>query len=339
MKFTIIIPHYKNAKTTAYSVAQFLKFKGRHDVKIIVINNSFSDDSIKGLEPFKDEIIILDNTSDKISSHGIALDLGMETVETEWVITAESDSFPTSENWLDYYVRLINEGYDGAGSLLQLSGGKYIHPAGALYKWDIWRKASDYCNAIEYHYFPNMSMRESFACHTMIHHSILKDFLNSPEDYIELSDSYRGLHMLQIMDKCKHYKPVVGPFHNGMGRNDESIYTYGKRTMESEALNILLDNKKKIVNRIGAEPGQWLAWWQKAMGYKIFEIPTKTFWLPGKENQQQGYTINEAGFIHIWAGSSYLDMKGTGQNDVYEFKKNQIEQLYNSLPEHQKIKE
>ena len=48
--------------------------------------------------------------------------------------------------------------------------------------------------------------------------------------------------------------------------------------------------------------------------------------------------LNEAGIKHIWAGSSYLDMKDTDFNDVYEFKSKLIEELYNSLPDNQKIK-
>jgi hypothetical protein len=173
----------------------------------------------------------------------------------------------------------------------------------------------------------------------MVHKSIVNEVLAEPEDFIELADGYKPYYPQLAEKKAAHYSPVVGPFHNGMGKNNESIHSYGQRTMESEVGNVLLDNKWKIIKRIGAEPGQWLAWWQKAMGYKIFEIPTEIQWLPNRENQQQEYTLMENGFKHIWAGSSYLDMKGTEMNDVYEFKKNQIEKLYNSLPDHQKIKE
>lgn len=338
MKFAIIIPHYKNYKATAYSVAQFLKYKGRHEVDIIVINNSYPDESINALEPFKEQINIIHHTSNKLSSHGVALDMGMEVTTCEWVIAAESDSFPISNDWLDYYARLINEGYDCSGSLLKLSGGTYLHPAGALYRRSIWVEAWKYCHEIQYHYFPNMSMKETFACHTMVHHSILADVLNNPEYYVELSEGYNKLNMIEMMQRCKDYKQIAYPFHNGMGKNQESIHTYGLRNVESEVPNVLLDNKQKIIKRIGFEPGQWLCYWQLAMGYKTFFIPTETKWLPNRENQQQKYTLNEGGFKHIWAGSSFLDMKDTEMNDVYEAKKKLIDDLYETLPEHQKIK-
>ena len=128
MKFTILIPHYRNGMTTAYAVSQFLKFKGRHDVSIVVIDNSYPDKSIEMLKPFED-IHILPHISNKLSSHGIAFEMATNIINSEWFIAAESDSFPTQENWLDYYEDLIKQGYDCAGSLLQLSGGEYVHPS------------------------------------------------------------------------------------------------------------------------------------------------------------------------------------------------------------------
>jgi hypothetical protein len=106
--------------------------------------------------------------------------------------------------------------------------------------------------------------------------------------------------------------------------------------MESESPNVLLDYKKKIIFRIGAEPGQWFAWWQKAMGYSLYEIPTEVHWLPGKENQQQEYTLTENGVKHLWGISAY---HGTdlADGDIAKIKQSLPEQLYNTLPEHQKI--
>lgn len=339
MKFSILIPHYKQGKITAYTISQLLKYKGKHEIEILVVDNNFGDGSNQYLKPFKNEVKYQAYPKDMLQSHGISFDYVLPYVNTEWFITIESDAFPTQDNWLDYYESLINDGNDCAGSLLQLSGGEYIHPAGALYNKKVWQEAKVYCNEVQYIYMPNMSTREGFDCHLMIHKSVAELLLKKPYDYIELAENYKGFNQQFMIEKMMYYSPVVAPFHNGMGNVNESIKTYGQRSIASEVPNILLENKKKLIHRIGYEPGQWFCYWQLAMGKKVSVIPTEIKWLPNRENQQQEYTLMENGLRHIWAGSSYLDMKDTDFNDVYEAKSTLIEELYNSLPEHQKIKQ
>jgi len=342
MNISILIPHFKS-KITAYSVAKFIEYAEGEEVEIIVIDNSYPHDSIKLLAPFKGNINIFTDLSDQISSHGIGYDRVIPHLKNQWFITVESDSFPTGP-YLEYYKNIITQFespgvglYEAAGSKLKLSGGEFIHTCGALYNVALWEDAKRYCDRMPYTYFPNMSMFHGFASHLMVHDDILNDFLSEPEDFIELSDSYKPYSADLALKKAQWYRPVVGPFHNGCGNNNEYLQTYGQRTIESERKNVLLNNKLKLINRVGEEPGQWLSYYMAACGMNVFEIPTETKWMEGRVNEQQEYTLNEAGIKHIWAGSSYLDMKGTAMNDVYEFKHSQIEELYNSLPEHQKI--
>lgn len=338
MKTAILIPHWRSGRMTAFAVSQFLRYTlGRH-VEIIVINNSCGDDSIKYLEPFKDRIRIIDNVSDNVISHGTAFDMAIPLTDADWIFTAESDSFPT-RLFLQDYVELINLGYDAMGSVLSLSGGTFLHPTGAMYKRTVWEDAKKYCDNIRYTYFPGIEMKDGVGAHLMVREDFLNEFLAEPEDYIVLADSYKPYTAEVALQKAEHYKPIVAPFHNGCGKNNETKWSYGKRTIGPEASNILLDNRLKIVTRFGMEPGQWLSYYMEAAGYKTFHIQTDTIWMPGRENQQQEYTLSEFGIKHIWAGSSFLSMKDTAMNDVYEFKKNQIDELYNSLPEYQKIKE
>lgn len=340
MRITILIPHYKNGKTTAFAVSQYIKYAVDHDVKIVVIDNNDGDGSIEYLEPLKKHFILVPYPKDRLQSHGIAVDYAIELgyVDTEYFMMAESDSFPTGF-YLDYYEALIKNVVDAAGSLLKLSGGQFLHPCAAIYKTSVWHEAKTYVNTIPYNYYPNFMMRDNFAVHTMIHKSLVEEIENNPSDWVELSSEYKGNTKQTMRDKLAHYSPVgCGVFHNGMGGRQESLRTYGLRTIELERNFVVLNGKnQKIIGRMGLEPAQFLSYWLEATSKKVTYIPTKTFWLPGKKNQQQEYTINEAGIVHIWAGSSYLDMKGGEMNDVYEFKKNQIEELYNSLPEHQKI--
>lgn len=338
MKFSILIPHYCS-KITAYSVAKLLEHKGDHEIEILVCDNSPGHESIRYLEPFKEQIKIVQYPTDKIQSHGVALDMLFEIASKEFIITMESDCFPTAPGYLDYYEKLINDGCDSAASFLQLSGGFYGHPAAALYKKSNWIEAARYCAGIQYKFFPNMCMHESFAAHLMVHNKVVDEFLNNPEDYIVLSEAYKPYSKEKAIEHLNYYSPIaIGPMHNGMGRSQESVKTYGQRNVEREAMDVMLNNKAMLIRRIGMEPGQWMCNWQIANNKTTYRIPTEIKWLKGREFQQQEYTINECGMKHIWAGSSYLDMKGTLMNDVYEFKHNQIEELYNSLLEEQKIK-
>jgi hypothetical protein len=338
MKFSIILCHYKTGKMTAFTIAQILKYSEGHEISIFICDNNAGDGSIEYLNPFKDKINIINYPKDRLQSHGIGYDVLFEMVPDEWVICLESDSFPVKEGWLDYYVGVINNGYESAVSLLKLSGGEYGHPAGGLYRRSLWVAAWIYCTKqTEYTYFPNIAMKETFACHLMVHNSIIKSFLDNPEDYIELADGYKPYTRQLAIQKAYNYYPVVGPMHNGMGRLQESIRTYGTRNPETEAPNIFLDNRAKIIYRIGYEPGQWFYYLMLTNGNRVFHVPTETKWLPGKEMQQQEYTLNEAGVKHLWAISAYHDYTPENEKEVAALKQSIPDKLYETLPDYQKI--
>jgi len=333
---TVLIPHFKQGKVTAYSISQWLRYSDDR-VKIVLIDNSYPHDSIKYLEPFKDKITIVNNISDKIGSHGIAYDDILPTIDSEYFLTSESDSFPVKP-FIHYYQKLIDEGYDAAGSLMQLSGGQYIHGAGALYRTSCWHEALEYTKSIPYRYFPNMGMKGGFACHVMLHNEIMDEVLSNPGDWLTLSDGYKGLTKKEMLDKAEWYSPTTKVMHNGMGGLEEDISTYGKRNIEQDSAAIMYNDKwRKIIFRIGYEPSQFMAYYLAANSKKIKYLDTEIVWMKGRENQQQKYTETISGIRHLWAGSSFLDMKGTEMNDVYEYKFNAIENLYNSLVINQKI--
>ena len=149
MDFTIIIPHYKS-KITAYAIHKLRENKGKHNIEIFVVDNNAGDGSFEYLKPFNKYIKYQPYPKNRLQSHGISFDFVLPYVKTEWFITIESDSFPTEDNWLDYYENIINQGYDCAGSLLHLSGGEYLHPCGALYSKKIWEQASKMCFDTKY---------------------------------------------------------------------------------------------------------------------------------------------------------------------------------------------
>src|SRR5574343_497018 len=146
MKISILIPHYKVGKITAYSISKIIQHKGIHEVDIIVIDNNPGDGSSEYFKPFEPDITYIPYPKDKLQSHGIAFNYALDNgyVHTDYFITLENDSFPVKDGYLDYYEKIINAGMDAAGSILELSGGCYMHPCGALYTTSVYFEAKKY---------------------------------------------------------------------------------------------------------------------------------------------------------------------------------------------------
>jgi hypothetical protein len=330
---------------TAFTIAQLIKYSGGHDLRIVVVDNKPSDGSHKYLEPLKEHFLYVPYPEEKLQSHGIAISYAGELgyIETEYFLCLENDAYPTGK-FIEYYQRLINAGFDAAGSVLRLSGGEYLHPCAALYRTSMIIEAEIACRKMPFFYFPNMSVKDGFACHLMVNKEtgfigngkLINSFIAEPDDWVELADGYRPYFPQLGERKCVEYMPTVCAFHNGMGGNEESIKTYGGRNPNSEVDAILAEDCK-IVNRMGYEPGQWLHYWMLKTGKKIFEIPTEVKWMNGREGQQQEYSFTESNIRHIWGVSSYTERPAEGVEDIYAEKRNIPEQLYNSLPKHQRI--
>lgn len=340
MRISILIPHYRTWKMTFYAIHQLLKCNGRHQQDIYVVDNNPGDGTAEKLKFFGDKIKVLPYPSHLLQSHGIGYDFLVPHLRTEVFATIESDSFPTKESgeWLDWIELLIKDGYDSAGSCLDLSGGQFVHTAGAFYKKSIWQKAKRYVDEIEYAYFPNMAMKEFFPCHLMVHNSVLDQFMQNPSMFISRAPEYENKDEDYFAKKLAEYMPIGrGVFHNGMGSSDESYSTYQFRTVVTERENILLDNKWPFRIRLGMEPGQWFCYWMLANKYKPYAIPTETIWMPNRENQQQERTEMENGFVHLWAVTAYNDATNPELMDIIEYKKNMMEELYNSIPANERI--
>lgn len=343
MRISAILPHYKTWKMSFYTIHQLLKCRGRHQMDIFVVDNNPADGTAENLKFFGDKIKVVPYPSNLLQSHGIAYDWIIPHLRTEVFATIESDSYPTKENgeWIDWIELLVKDGYDSAGSVLDLSGGQFVHTAGAFYKKSVWQKAKRYVDNMEYFYLPNVAMKDGFPCHLLIHQSVYEQFRANPELFITLSDEYRNQSLPAFFDKkMKEYEPIGrGVFHNGAGRSQEAYSTYRERNLISarDEQEVLMDNKFPFIMRMGYEPGQFFCYWMLANKHKVYSIPTETVWMPNRENQQQEYTITEAGFKHLWAVTAYSDATDPGLMDIIERKKNLMEELYNSIPANERI--
>lgn len=336
MRITVLMCHFKTEKMTKYSVYQFLLLKGRHDVDIFICNNNVGDGSLDWAKG-KENVRVFDYPKDKLQSHGIGYDFMMPFVETEHFLTAESDSFPTQDNWLDYYENLIHKGFDSAASLLKLSGGTYGHPAGALYRKSVYDECKAYCDSMPYAHFPHIAMKDGFPCHLMVRDEIVERFCDNPTEFIEVSKKIKDPSSDGLTQLAFDYSPVKGVFHNGMGGLQESYLSYGERNPLTGVMDQHKMPEYNLIYRLGYEPGQFLHYWQLARGKKVFHIPTHTIWMKGRENQQQDSTIMENGFRHLWAVSSYFESNDPDRMDIINRKREMVDKLYNSLPENEKI--
>lgn len=342
MRISIILPHYKTWKMSFYTIHQLLKCRGRHQLDIFVVDNNPEDGTAENLKFFGDKIRIFPYPADRMQSHGIAYDWIIPHLRTELFVTIESDSFPTVDNWLDWYELLDKEGYDSAGSCLELSGGQFVHTAGAFYKKSIWQKAKRYVDEVQYLYFPNIAMKDGFPCHLMVHKSVHQQFIEGAGNLITLAPEYLkdGPEMAPFYmgKKLAEYLPIArGVFHNGIGNNDESYYTYAQRNVVTEREHVLLDNKKPLIWRMGEEPGQFFNYWMLANKHNVYAILTETIWMPNRQQQQQERTIMENGFVHLWAVTAYNDATDPELMDIISYKKQVMEDHYNSIPAKERI--
>lgn len=341
MDITVLIPHYKQWRITCYTVYQFIKYTEGTDIEILVINNSYPDDSVFYLNPFKlhPRVKIIDHVTDQCNSHGVAYEFAMQFVKSKYVLLSESDCFPTRP-FLDYMDLFIRNDYDLAGNIMQLSGGRYLHPGAALLKVDLWREAKHYYENSPYHYLSNFGMVDGFAAHVMIHDDIWEFFLQKPGAFVELPEGKRNCTREGVLENERFYKTIAhSALHNGMGMASETVPMIGQRNQNNQPQQILLTGKEKIVHRVGYEPGQAIFYWAIANGKKICEIPVEEIvWMPGRENMQQEYTLSENGCKHIWGCSSFAYSDIPEIRDVIERKNKLPEELYNTLPEEYKIK-
>ncbi len=308
MHFTILLPTYKTGDMTAYSIRRMLECRGRHTINIIVIDNGNGI----GMDELPDDplVRILPYPTDRLQSHGIAFDFALQTIPdliSECFITVESDSFPMDDRWLDHMEGWANQGWDMVGSKLKLSGGTYIHPAGAMYRKKNWSEAMETVRGYGYHFYETL-LPPCF-------HVMSRDIVDGAED------------------KKKRFLPIAeGVFHQGMGFNDEALETYGNRNMESEPPTILPRSGNDRYTRMMYEPGQWFAYWHAATGKRIKEVPTKIQWLPNRENQAQEYTLMENGFKHLWGITAYTACEnGESVSDVVAFKRRQLAEICKSI--------
>jgi hypothetical protein len=309
----IIIPHYKTWKWTAICVNAFKRYSLPIPHEIIVVNNSPGHRSIEAvMETNIGNGVTFINGDPEFTSHGMGYDIGLKhALENghDWIFTSETDSFPTRHGWFDEYVKFSGK-YKMMGPEIPQSAGRYIHPAGALYKREVIELAMDY--------------REQ----------TLKDWIFYPCGAIPLGISNQGYHAVVHKDllpkDCTTHEIEIwkraGVFQEMRSFDEDDFETYPQRR---RIYNFEPSPGKGTYKKIGYEAGQWLSYFAQAH-YNILCAPTEIEWMPGRQGQQASRSLVFGGFMHCWCGTvSNLD-NGIAP-EVRIFKLAQQEQYFQSL--------
>lgn len=314
MKITILIPHFCTWNWTAVCVNAFRRFPISADQQITVINNSPEHPSIKVLtETELGKGVRILAGYPELYSHGMGYDVGATDAQTEWLFTAETDSFPTRKDWFAPYEAASNE-YKLIGPEIPQGAGRYIHPAGALTHRSILDKAAEWREKNkEWVFAPGAAIEAGLS--DKAYHVVAKEewLLTRP-----LSEAVRK--QIEIWKSAKAWQEM-------RAFEEDDFATYMHRTM----VRNFAPTTQNSFCKIGYEAGQWLAYFAEAHGFPVLRAPVKLEWMNGFEGQQAARSVVYDGFTHIWCGTvSSLD------NDinpyVRAYKLEQADEHYNALP-------
>jgi hypothetical protein len=92
------------------------------ETEIVVFDNGSSDGSLEFLRSRPDVRIMRSPIN---LGHGVALDLAVASVETEYLVVLDIDAFPISDRWLSASLSALAEGAQVAGALMHRN---FVHP-------------------------------------------------------------------------------------------------------------------------------------------------------------------------------------------------------------------
>jgi len=130
---TILIPHYKTLSLLKLCLQYLKKYTDLNKVKVIIIDNNSMDGTVELLQTVKWITLIVrktDHQEEPGVMHAKALDLGLEKVDTPYVLSIHTDTIVINGNWLDFLLKKIEKSNNIAGvgswKLEQVSSFKRI---------------------------------------------------------------------------------------------------------------------------------------------------------------------------------------------------------------------
>lgn len=203
----IIIPSFRSPWLTFMTVASFEKFRKPYNFRYIVVENS-DDDSYRDLLEgnFPDVTWVQNPTSNRGSmANAVALTVGMEYVESEYVFMCHNDVIACHESWMQYLVSKVEDG----NSLVGISYDshpdriKAVHQSGLIVKSEIARAVSLY----PVHDDSGKMIRDvgdnltKYCRDNDLSYFVCNNTYNNSE-YVELikEEKYKNIHVDRILD-------------------------------------------------------------------------------------------------------------------------------------------
>ncbi len=118
---TILLPHYRTLELAKLCLRSLKAHTDLSKIKVIVIDNNSGDESVEYLRSL-DWITLIERTTvdgeTPSESHVGAMALGMEQVDTPYVLSLHTDTVVTSDDWLEFMLTTVEseENIAGVGS-------------------------------------------------------------------------------------------------------------------------------------------------------------------------------------------------------------------------------
>jgi hypothetical protein len=117
-ELTILLPNFKTLKLTMLCLGLIQKFTDLRRVRVIVIDNDSRDESVEYLRTLS-WIILVERRAEPDDTpslaHARALDMGLELVETPFVLSMHTDTFVKHSGWLDLLLARLTAAPEIAG--------------------------------------------------------------------------------------------------------------------------------------------------------------------------------------------------------------------------------
>jgi hypothetical protein len=117
-EITILLPNFKTLKLTMLCLGLIQKFTDLKRVRVIVIDNDSRDESVEYLRTLS-WIMLVERQAQPDDTpplaHARALDMGLELVETPFVLSLHTDTFIKHSGWLDLLLTRLTAAPEIAG--------------------------------------------------------------------------------------------------------------------------------------------------------------------------------------------------------------------------------
>lgn len=141
-EIAIVIAVHDNAPEVEQNLPKYLEQAFEAGFKVIVVDNSSTDDTVDMLKRFQSDYPQLYVTFNPASRHRnpkrLALTIGAKAAECEWVVLADICYIPESEQWLSHLVQAA----DGEHVKLVAGPCRRSRQISLIKRFRLWRKVS-----------------------------------------------------------------------------------------------------------------------------------------------------------------------------------------------------